>query len=348
MCKKFFFTAISTLLMLVGCEHAQQNDSMILTGKTMGSTWRVNLHGVTSQRASELKTLIQQQLDRDDQTLSTWKQDSQLSRFNQSQSTKPWPVDEGMADIVTQSLRIGRLTAGAMDITVGPLVNLWGFGPERQPQQTPKPVQIEQAKARTGLHHLRVIQDVQGAWLQKDIPTLYVDLSTVGEGYAVDHLARLLKEEGVDRFLISVGGTVIGGSSKDRNKVWRVAISKPDEHADGFQARVDLHGFGISTAGSYYNYYNLDNKRISHIIDPSTGEPIKHELVSVSVIAPTALEADCWDTGLMVMGMERAKALALQQRLAVYLMARKNGRLVRWMSPEFKKFLIDEQETPAE
>lgn len=117
-------------------------------------------------------------------------------RFNHAATTEPWPVNEAMADIVTLSLRIGAKTAGAMDITVGPLVNLWGFGPDKQPVKTPTEQQIAAAKARTGLQHLTVINRADKQYLQKDIADLFVDLSTVGEGYAADHLARLMEQEG--------------------------------------------------------------------------------------------------------------------------------------------------------
>ena len=165
----------------------------------MGTFWRASIPGIDAKRSAELKEKIQTQLDADDQLLSTYKKDSALMRFNDSQSLSPWPVSEAMADIVTTSLRIGAKTDGAMDITVGPLVNLWGFGPEQQPVQIPSQEQIDAMKAKTGLQHLTVINQSHQQYLQKDLPDLYVDLSTVGEGYAADHLARLMEQEGISR-----------------------------------------------------------------------------------------------------------------------------------------------------
>ncbi|WP_312664697.1 FAD:protein FMN transferase ApbE, partial [Pantoea sp. CTOTU49201] len=280
--------------------------------------------------------------DRDDGELSTWKSDSVLSRFNQYQGNTPQPVSADMADIVTEALRIGHKTSGEMDITVGPLVNLWGFGPTKQPAHTPSEAEIAAAKALTGLQHLRVIQGVDGQWLQKDLPGLYVDLSTMGEGYATDHLARLMEQQGITNYLVSVGGAVLSRGVNPNQKPWRVAIQKPTDRENAVEARVDLQGHGISTSGSYRNYYELDGKRISHVIDPGTGRPIEHKLVSATVIATTALEADGWDTGLMVMGSERAKALALKEHLAVYLISKQGDGFTHWMSPQFKTFLIDQ------
>ncbi|BAK11972.1 thiamine biosynthesis lipoprotein ApbE precursor [Pantoea ananatis AJ13355] len=334
------FVALMSLLM--GCDDtsSKAHDAIVLEGKTMGTVWRVSLAGVEAGRKAALQQRIQQQLDADDAELSTWKPTSVLSRFNQSRATTPQPVSENMADIVTIALRIGKKTSGAMDITVGPLVNLWGFGPDKQPNHIPDDSQIAAAKALTGLQHLRVIQGGEGQWLQKDLPGLYVDLSTVGEGFATDHLARLMEQEGINNYLVSVGGAVLSRGMNAQNQPWRVAIQKPTDRENAVQARVDLQGHGISTSGSYRNYYELDGKRLSHIIDPATGRPIDHKLVSATVIATTALEADGWDTGLMVLGTEKAKALAIKEKLAVYLITREGDRFVSWMSPQFSAFII--------
>ena len=328
-------------LMLSGCERAAENAPLVLEGKTMGTSWRVSLAGVDAQRAPELRRQIQAQLDADDRLLSTWKDDSALMQFNHSTSTAPWPVDAAMADIVTLSLRIGHKMQDAMDITVGPLVNLWGFGPDKQPVATPDAAQIAAARARTGLQHLRVINAADSQWLQKDIPDLFVDLSTVGEGYAADHLAQLMARNGISRYLVSVGGALASRGMNAEGKPWRVAIQKPTDRENAVQAVVDINGHGISTSGSYRNYYELDGKRLSHVIDPATGRPITHKLVSATVIAPTALEADTWDTGFMVLGPEKAREVALAQGLAVYLISKEQDGFSVWMSPQFKSYLVD-------
>lgn len=332
-------------LSLVACDKPAAEPALVLEGKTMGTVWRVSLAGVDQARKAELQQRIQQRLYADDAELSTWKPDSALSRFNQSRDLTPQPVSENMADIVTTALRIGRKTGGAMDITVGPLVNLWGFGPTKQPVHTPDAAQIAAARAETGLQHLRVVQGAGGQWLQKDLPGLYVDLSTVGEGFATDHLARLMEQLGINNYLVSVGGAVLSRGLNAQQQPWRVAIQKPTDRENAVQARVDLQGHGISTSGSYRNYYELDGKRISHVIDPVTGRPIEHKLVSATVIATTALEADGWDTGLMVLGTEKAKALALEQHLAVYLISKQGDKFVSWMSPQFAAFLIPAETT---
>lgn len=340
-------TLLAIFLPLVGCDlsgqPAEPASSTVLEGKTMGTSWRVSLVGLDESRRQSLQEKIQARLDADDRLLSTWKTDSALMRFNQSATTSPWPVSEEMADIVTQALRIGHKTAGAMDITVGPLVNLWGFGPEQQPVKTPTQAQIDAARARTGLQHLTAINTTSQQYLQKDLPDLFVDLSTVGEGYAADHLARLMEQEGLSRYLVSVGGALVSRGMNASDRPWRVAIQQPTDRENAVQAIVDINGHGISTSGSYRNYYELDGKRVSHVIDPQTGRPITHNLVSVTVIAPTALEADGWDTGLMVLGRERAQQVAREQGLAVYMISREGDGFSTWMSPQFAGFLQSEK-----
>ncbi|MDW3778987.1 FAD:protein FMN transferase ApbE [Kluyvera cryocrescens] len=336
---------VSVVLLLAGCDNASAPPApkavaTVLEGKTMGTFWRVSVVGMDNARAEDLRQKVQQQLDADDQLLSTWKNDSALMRFNHSNSMTPWPVNEAMADIVTESLRIGYKTQGAMDITVGPLVNLWGFGPDKQPVKTPTQAQIDAAKARTGLAFLSVINRSGRQYLQKSIPDLYVDLSTVGEGYAADHLARLVTEEGISRYLVSVGGALVSRGMNAEGQPWRVAIQKPTDRENAVQAIVDINGHGISTSGSYRNYYELDGQRISHVIDPQTGRPITHKLVSVTVIAPTALEADGWDTGLMVLGPQKAQQVVREYGLAVYMIMKDGDGFTTWMSPQFKTFLV--------
>ena len=345
-----FFRAalLGACVLFSGCDSATTpatpaSTATVLDGKTMGTFWRVSVIGVDEAKAQALRAKVQAQLDADDRLLSTWKNDSALMRFNHATDTRPWPVSEAMADIVTLSLRIGAKTHGAMDITVGPLVNLWGFGPDKQPVATPDAQAIAAAKARTGLQHLQVINQSGRQFLQKDIPDLFVDLSTVGEGYAADHLARLMEQEGISRYLVAVGGALVSRGMNGEGKPWRVAIQKPTDRENAVQAIVDINGHGISTSGSYRNYYELDGKRISHVIDPQTGQPITHKLVSVTVIAPTALEADGWDTGLMVLGPEKAQQVVREQGLAVYMIVKEGEGFKTWMSPQFRTFLVGEK-----
>lgn len=328
--------------LLSACGPANQNQSaVVISGKTMGTYYRVSMVGLDKSREPELRQQIEAQLKEDDHQLSTYKDDSVLSRFNQYKGTDPQPISSGMADAIITALRIGHKTDNEMDITVGPLVNLWGFGPTKEPVKMPNQQQIDAARSEIGLQHIKVIQQVNGDFLQKDMPNMYIDLSTVGEGYATDHLARLVEGNGISDYLVSVGGAVVSRGRNPEGKPWQVAIQKPTDKEDAVEAIVDLQGMCISTSGSYRNYYELDGKRLSHIIDPATGRPITHKLVSATVIASTALEADGWDTGLMVLGTKKALALAEKEHLAVYLITKEPNGFKVSMTPQFKAYLRD-------
>lgn len=311
-----------------------------LEGKTMGTFYSVKISGELPENQEQLRQEIDALLEQANDEISTYRSHSTLSRFNAYQGNDPQPIGSGMADIILAAQRIGRATGGAMDITVGPLVNLWGFGPQQRPDAIPDPQQIENARQQTGLRHLRLFSNHQGEWLQKDLPSLYVDLSTLGEGYGADLLAKLMMRKGISNYLVSVGGAISSRGVNAQGHPWRVAIQKPTDRENAVQAAVDLQGYAISTSGSYRNYVEQDGVRYSHVIDPATGRPITHQLVSATVIAPTALEADGWDTGLMVLGTEKALALAQRQGLAVYLISKTENGFTAVMTPQFKAFLL--------
>lgn len=210
--------------LLAACDDASSRPQIDIDGKTMGTFYSVKVSGDVAIGKQELQRQIDTVLERANDDISTYRADSVLSRFNRSASLGPQPIPRGMADIVLMAQRIGRDTGGAMDITVGPLVNLWGFGPDKHPVKVPEQAQIDAAKQRTGLQHLKLISDNRGEWLQKDLPDMYVDLSTLGEGYGADELVRLMNRNGITNYLVSVGGAVSSRGVNGQGKPWRVAI----------------------------------------------------------------------------------------------------------------------------
>ncbi|VFP84643.1 FAD:protein FMN transferase (plasmid) [Candidatus Erwinia haradaeae] len=315
------------------------DQEIILIGHTMGTAWKVTLPGVNRIKQDFLRYKIQKLLDYDEQQISTWKRNSEITRFNQYRGNQPQPVSVEIADLVTQALRVGNKTHGAMDITIGTLVNLWGFGPIGAPSKTPTQHQIDTARTFTGLANLQVIHLANQSYLHKSLPEVCVDLSSVGEGFAVDHLVGLIEKEGIYNYLVSVGGAVRTHGYNTKGKPWRIAIQKPTDLENTVQDVIILNGHSISTAGTYRNYYELDGKRLTHLINPVTGRPIQNHLVSVSVIANTALEADCWDSGLLILDMEKAQMLAKKHQKAVYLISQTGDKFTSWISPQFLYFL---------
>ncbi|VFP80833.1 FAD:protein FMN transferase [Candidatus Erwinia haradaeae] len=315
------------------------NEKIVLTGHTMGTNWKVSVSGVNSIDKHTLKCTIQHILDKDNDQLSTWKNDSIISKFNKYRGINPQLVTREIADIITQALRIGYQMNGAMDITIGSLVNLWGFGPKGFLIHLPTESQINTARALTGAHHLKVINISNQSYLYKDLPEISIDLSSVGEGFATDHLAQFMEDKGIKNYLVSVGGAVRAHGQKSKYKNWKVGIQKPTDLENSVQDIITLNKCAVSTAGTYRNYYEINGQRFSHLINPVTGRPTQNTLVSVSVIASTAFEADCWDSGLLILDVDKAKELAQKYKKAVYLISQNGDKFTTWVSPKFSAFI---------
>ncbi len=211
---------------------------------------------------------------------------------------------------------------------------------DKQSVTTPGCRGIAAAKCAPASQHLQVANQRQ-AVPAKDILDLLVDLSNRGRRRRIN--LRGGWSRGDLRWPGGGRSVLVSRGMNGEGKPWRVAIQKPTDRENAVQAIVDINGHGISTSGSYRNYYELDGKRISHVIDPQTGQPITHKLVSVTVIAPTALEADGWDTGLMVLGPEKAQQVVREEGLAVYMIVKEGEGFKTWMSPQFRTFLVGEK-----
>ncbi|QCI24312.1 FAD:protein FMN transferase ApbE [Buchnera aphidicola (Muscaphis stroyani)] len=319
--------------------HIDKNVS-ILQGKTMGTYWQVKFRSLRLINKEKIKYLIQKLLDKDENMLSPWKKKSLVSKFNKCKKKTPQLISNDFFKILKMAFCINKKTQGKLDITTGSLIDIWGFGIRKKPSRFPSLYKIKKNMNLIGNQHLKLFQNSNGKFLEKDIDSIKINLSSLGEGFAVDHLSNLLQKQGIENYTISVGGAVLVKIKNLREPPKIIAIQKPTDQENAIQLILYLKNHAISTAGSYRNYYRLNGKKISHIIDPFTGFPIKHNLVSVSVIAKTALEADGWDTGLLTLGFEKAKKIILKEKLAACLIIKEKKSFLTWISPHFKKFLI--------
>lgn len=336
-----FGIVVLVLAVLSGCDQpAAERPMLEIHGRTMGTFYGVKVVGDFPGGQQALQSQVDALLKHYNDEISTYDPNSALSKFNQLQSVQPFPVSQDMADLIISALRVGQRTQGVLDVTVGPLVNLWGFGPDKRPVKTPTDEQIAAARARVGIDRLHVEVSADHATLRKDVPSLYVDLSTIGEGFGADKVAEFLEARGVHHYLVEIAGASRSRGVNAKGEPWKLAIQKPTDELEDIQAIIIPEGRAVSTSGSYRNYYELDGKRYSHIIDPATGKPITHKLVSVTVITPTAMEADGLDTALMVMGPEKAMAFAKQQNLAVYLVSKTAQGFKAEYSPAFAPYLV--------
>jgi len=312
-------------------------------GLTMGTTWSVKVVAASldPERQDAIEGRILEELERIIDRMSHYEPSSELSRFNASSDTAPFPVSEETAEVVRWALEMGALTDGALDVTVGPLVDAWGFGPPPVPPEPPSDAEIERLLAVTGQEHLELGADSPA--LRKDTPGLRVDLSSIAKGYAVDRVADLLTADGLDRFLVEIGGELRARGTNEDGEPWRLAVERPQDEGRSVHLVVALEDGGLATSGDYRNYHEVDGRRLSHIIDPRTGRPVAHRLASVSVIAPLCVRADALATALMVLGPDDGFALAERLDLAaLFLVRREDGTFEERSTESFRELVSED------
>jgi FAD:protein FMN transferase len=328
-----FYLLPLVLLLLVACTQAPVES--VLHGRTMGTTYNIKFVNSAGLDEAHLQQQIDSKLEHVNALMSTYDPQSELSRFNQWQSTEPFPLSDETLLVMREAKRLGELSGGLLDVTVGPLVNLWGFGPQARPEKIPSPQQIEAVQAAIGLDKL--VLDKNSA--RKLQPDLYVDLSTIAKGYGVDVVADFMQEQGIEHYLVEIGGEMRLKGVKASSQPWRVAIEKPISTERAVQQIITVGDNALATSGDYRNYYEQDGVRYSHLIDPSTGYPIQHNLVSVTVVHPSSMIADGLATALNIMGPERGLAFAEQHNLAVMLITREKDGFKAYNTREFEPYL---------
>ncbi|WP_139477596.1 FAD:protein FMN transferase [Aeromonas veronii] len=333
--------AFGLAFFLTGCgqEMVQSKPEIHITGSTMGTYYSIKVADSSITDPAKLQAEVDVLLERVNDQMSTYRPDSELSRFNLSRDNKPVVVSRDTARVVTEAIHIGRESQGALDVTVGPLVNLWGFGPDKKPTKVPSDELITQTRQKTGLGNLHVITSVDADTLQKDIPDLYVDLSAIAKGFGVDKVAEYLESLGARNYLVEIGGELRINGVNGKGHPWRVAIEKPTAGTGTVQEVIVPGDNGVATSGDYRNYYELDGQRFSHTIDPRSGKPIQHRLVSVTVIHPSCMTADGLATVFMVMGTEKSLAYANERGLAIFVITKTDNGFEEAYSDAFKPYL---------
>lgn len=326
---------IGLVFFITGCEPPAP-PLLQLTGPTMGSSYNLTLVAPSGGLPADAQQQVEQVLAEVDQQFSTWRDDSELARFNQQQTTEPVAVSGELVVVAREALRLGLLSQGALDVTVGPLLKLWGFDRHQQPELLPDDAAIAAARALTGLDKLLVTDTT----LAKREPQLSLDFSAVVAGHAADRLAALVEGWGVNHYLLEVTGEMRVKGAHPAGRPWRIAVEKPLAGSGRSVERViELRDIGVATSGDYRNFYEVDGRRYSHTINPQTGKPIEHLMVSVTVLHSSAMTADGWATALMAMGPDQAKLIAEQQRLAVLLILKQDDAFIEWASSAMAPYL---------
>jgi thiamine biosynthesis lipoprotein len=324
-------------------EPSPKKQLVVLQGQTMGTYYRVSyvvdklLQQSERYTEEELQAEIDKKLELVNDQMSTYRPNSELSKFNQAKQSLI--VSPETVLVVQASLQLFELSGGAFDVTVGPLVNLWGFGPDKKPTKIPSAELIKARQRKVGSQYL----SIDGNTLHKAIPELYVDLSSIAKGYGVDVIATYLQEIGINNYLVDIGGELRAKGVKPENKQWTLAIERPTE-GQNVQRLIQIGDNAIATSGDYRNYYEFDGIRYSHTIDPSTGKPINHHLASVTVIHESSMMADGFATVISVLGPEDGLAFAQQNKLAAFLIVKQGDVFTEHFTAEFKPYLLEEHE----
>ena len=330
-------SCLVVLSLLAGCSAPAA--PLVLNGVTMGTSYTVKIAGTPLPvPAAQLNQAVFAALDSVDQRMSTYSADSELSRFNADSSTDWIEVSPELYRALSMAQETSRISGGAFDATVGPLVNLWGFGPEPAQRHIPGDAELSAALERVGYAQLEL--DGARPAARKMRADLYVDLSSVAEGYAVDLAADALQKLGVQNFMIEVGGEIRARGHNEHGRPWRIGIESPAGRPR-IQHAVQVGDLALSTSGDYRNYFEQNGVRYSHIIDPADGRPIRHQLASVTVLHPSAGMADALSTALLVMGPERGYALAQTEKLPALFIMKTAAGFEERMTPGFAA-LLDE------
>lgn len=331
-----FRIAVLLVLLMTGCARAPEQ--IALTGPTMGATYSVKVaappSGVDDKAVRAIVDDVLQLIDRE---MSGYRDDSIIARFNASTSTDWFEVSDDLVRVVAAALEISEQSQGALDITVSPLVNLWGMGPAGERVQLPSDAEIEQARSRVGYQRLKVREHPPA--LRKELPELTVDLNAVAPGYAVDVLAARLSAAGMVNYMIDIGGEVRAHGANAQGEPWRIAVERPVDALPEPYAIVQLDNMSITTSGGYRHYFMHEGRRYSHTIDPRTGRPVEHTLASVVVASSNSLDADAWATALNVLGADAGYALAEQRGMPVMFIVEQDGKLAHRMTPPFEKLI---------
>lgn len=317
------------LIFLLGCQDRSETSAVTrLSGPTMGTSYNITVVAEVSDRET-LQAKIDQLLVDINQSMSTYIPGSEINRLTGSPVERSINISQPLMEVLTTARQVSEISGGAFDITLRPLIDLWGFGPEFHQDQIPSKERIETVLQSVGFQHLSL--DPKALTVTKGAP-ISLDLSAVAKGYAADQVADLLASEGYQNALVEIGGEMVLRGLSARGENWRIAVEEPVEGQAGVvHEALALTGVGVATSGDYRNFFEKEGVRYSHTIDPLTGYPVTHELASVTVVMPSCALADAFATAFTVLGAEKGLALANENGIAALFIERsENGFETRY------------------
>lgn len=334
---------IFTLSLAVCQQEAQYSK---LTGNTMGTKYRITFES-NNINSEQLQSALTQELDTINLLMSTYIPDSEINQFNALATKECFAFSDPTWVVLIAAKDVYHQTEGAFDITVAPLIQRWGFDAAEYAQRVPSAAEVQDLQSAVGTDQLEF--DFAEQCIAKSNPELTINLSAIAKGYAVDQLANIMEEFNIPNYLVEIGGETKSQGVNIHSYPWRIAVEKPVAGTTQQQLIVvGLNNTSIATSGDYRNYFEVDGKRFSHTIDPTTGYPITHGLTSVSVVHPSNMYADAYATAFSVMGFERSKQFAHSHQLPIFLINRQDEQLMTYQNELFSNIVIDTDQPPAE
>lgn len=332
------FLFVVAALLVSGCERGAQAHKF--SGSTMGTQYHVTVVAEAAALPGDLDNGIFTAVDTVDKAMTTYSNDSELMALNRAPVGEAFSLSAPLLQVLSISRQIYRDSGGAFDPTVGPLVNLWGFGPGGNREEPPPAEAIAAILPLVGFDGLSLMEEDAAATRVRDIQ---LDLSAVAKGYGADRVADYLRSLGLTDFLVEVGGEMVLAGHNAAGEPWRVAIETPYPGGRSVQRIIPVSDRAVATSGDYRNYFERDGQRFSHTLDPRTGSPIRHRLASVTVLAPTAAEADALATVFMVLGEAESLAFAEQRSIPLFMLVKEGDGFREDHSSAFSPYL---QEIP--
>lgn len=329
-----------TLLFLSGCGQRDSLEAVAFAGSTMGTTYNVTVVVPAGGSVPEnLDQQIEGWLADVNQSMSTYIDDSELMELNRAPTDQWLPVSGMLAEVLVEAQRISELSDGAFDITVGPLVDLWGFGPVARGDEIPSQDAVQEVQSRVGFQHLTIQSEPPA--VRKDV-AVRMDLSAIAKGFGADYVGRQLAGLGLVNYLVEIGGDLAVNGYNYKGSPWRIGVEKPSFNRQGVQERVAVSSGGMATSGDYRNFYERDGQIYTHIVDPRLGRPMKTTLMSVTVIAESAARADGLATAMTVMGADEALAMAERESIAAYFIVRAESGLIVRQTSAFSEYVLSD------
>lgn len=315
-------------------------EAIVLSGRTMGTTYRLKYWGPGEQSPTQVQAAVDALLAEFDRQMSTYREDSELSRFNLAPPGEWFEVSAATANVVALAIDLHRRTGGAYDVTVAPALRLWNFGPEagrNRQLAAPSDEQMAAVRRIVGTQLLEARHAPPA--LRKAVDGVEVDLSSIAPGYAVDLLVELLSKTGFPNAIVEVGGEVRGVGLNSTGEPWRVGVEQPVVDPPTLAMAISLRDMALSTSGDYRNFRKVDGRRYAHILDPRTLRPLPYRGMSVTALAKTCAEADALGTALSVMGPEAGRAWCVEHDVAAMFQFRANDAIERVTTPRFEELI---------